>query len=87
MSRPLQPTTPAIDGWSVIHFASGVGLAWLGVKPTLAMTSLIAFEVWEAGQRQACPTCPGGVFAPESDMNILADILIGAAGYFAFKKS
>lgn len=69
------------DLWSVVHFASGALLGWSGLGMCTVLLILTAFEVFESMLRAVGPAGEG-LFEHESPRNILADLLIGALGFY-----
>ncbi|MBI2079088.1 MAG: hypothetical protein HYT80_12120 [Euryarchaeota archaeon] len=73
----------AVDAWSLVHVASGVGLAVVGVGPWLAVGAIVGFELVEGGLRRISVKGGGGLFEYESWPNVVTDVLVGVAGYVA----
>ena len=72
-----------LDNWSWVHLAAGIGLGAIGVPTLWGMGLIAGFEVLEGGLRQIKTTKrAGGLFQYESWPNIIADIIVGAAGFF-----
>lgn len=78
----LRKGEDAIDRWSIVHAGSGVGLAVLGVSVVPASALLVGFEALEAVLRRF-KTEEGGLFEYESWPNVIADLILGLAGYLA----
>lgn len=81
--RPHKPGEPPLDGWSIIHLLSGMGLGvilradWFW----FALLILVAYEGFEALLRRVKPRGGKGVFEYESWSNIGYDVLFGAIGW------
>jgi hypothetical protein len=74
------------DKWSLVHAASGAALGLLFSSFLLAFGLLAAYEGVEALLRRVRPDPEGkGLFEYESWPNILADILVGMAGFVAVR--
>lgn len=66
----------AIDGWTAVHLASGVGLAAIGASRFMAYGLIILVELLELFARTL-----GVAFFRESARNVAADIAAGIIGY------
>lgn len=70
----------ALDWWSLPHFATGLILGLLPIGWLLAAGLIVGYEVLEAGLRRI-KTEEGGLFEHESYPNIVADVVLGLAGF------
>lgn len=70
----------ALDGWTWVHFASGLALGIVGLKWRWALALLIGFEAVEALLRRAKKDGEG-LFEYESWKNVAADVAAGLLGY------
>lgn len=71
----------AFDGWTWVHFATGLGLGLIGVKWRWALALIIGFEAFEALLRRVKKEGGEGLFEYESWKNIGLDIAAGLIGY------
>jgi hypothetical protein len=76
----MKPGHAPLDRWSLVHLASGIGLGLIPVSWPWALALLVGFEVLEAGLRRI-RRHGGGLFEYESWPNIIADVVVGVAGY------
>jgi hypothetical protein len=74
------PGEAAFDSWTWVHLSSGMGLAFMGVTWWWALGLLIVYEVFEAALRRI-KLEEGGLFEYESWGNIVADVVVGVAGW------
>jgi hypothetical protein len=74
------------DKWSLVHVASGAALGLVTGSFLWAFALLVAYEGLEGILRRVRPDPSGrGLFEFESWPNILADILVGMAGFVAVR--
>lgn len=67
------------DGWSIIHFGTGVGLGWL-VHPWIAVAAMIAWEPFEIFILSPLFARINIEFGYETWRNSLSDIFFDALG-------
>jgi hypothetical protein len=70
-----------IDAWSLVHIATGYGLALLQLRPSAVWVGNIAFEVLE----NLVESTPGNVFGtnrPESLANVVTDVALTMGTYY-----
>jgi hypothetical protein len=77
----------AVDWWSIPHVLSGMALAATGLGWISCGILLCAYEVFEAALRRIKTQSGAGVFEYESWPNIVADVLVGIAGFFVVRWS
>lgn len=70
----------AFDWWSIPHFGSGLLLGVLPIGWLSALVAIVGYEGLE-GLLRRIKTEEGGLFEYESWPNVLADILLGIAGF------
>ncbi|HUR62974.1 MAG TPA: hypothetical protein VM241_00680 [Candidatus Thermoplasmatota archaeon] len=74
------------DKWSLVHVASGVALGFLLSSFLWAFALLALYEAFEGVLRRVNRDAEGrGLFEYESWPNILADVLVGMAGFVAVR--
>jgi hypothetical protein len=77
------------DRWSLVHVGSGIALGlvfadWTGFLIVVAL--LVGYEALEGILRHIKPDPNGkGLFEYESWPNIIADVLVGLAGFVAIR--
>jgi hypothetical protein len=91
MANPLTETRKgeaALDKWSVVHFISGAALALLQPGFLTAAMVLVGYEAFEMqlrkepdGDDENASEFTKGLLEYESPKNIVADIVVGLAGY------
>lgn len=80
--RGVAQSQPIIDAWSAVHFASGVGMALVGLRASEALIASVAWEVLEntvaeaPGIKEVIPSA-----GAESLENALFDIVVNMTGY------
>jgi len=78
----MAASQPLIDEWTPVHFASGVLMAVVGLKPLDALVTSVAWEVLEnvvaeaPGVKEVIPRA-----GAESLENAMADIVVNMLGY------
>lgn len=76
----------AFDLWTLVHVATGVALGVLLSSFLLVLALLVAYEGLEGILRHVKRDPNGrGLFEYESWPNILADVLMGQAGFVAVR--
>jgi hypothetical protein len=74
------------DRWSLVHAASGAALAVVLPSFLWVLALLVAYEALEGVLRHVRPDPNGrGLFEYESWPNIVADVLVGMAGFVAVR--
>lgn len=72
----------SLDWWSLVHFSSGLLLGLLPIGWGTAALALVAYEAFEGGLRRVKTRGKkDGVFEHESWRNIVADVVLGFAGF------
>ena len=69
------------DRWSWVHTLMGVGVGFAGVKPMLAASGAVAFDVVEHYHESPRGSKLFGSKAPESMSNVLGDLVVFGVGY------
>lgn len=81
-----RPGAASFDRWSLVHIASGVALGFLTASFLLVLALLVAYEAFEGVLRHVKRDEAGrGLFEYESWPNIVADVLVGMAGFVAVR--
>ena len=84
----MKAITKALDRWSIMHFAVGVGAQQIGMSAPWYIAAAVAYEIYE----QKYETNEDGtrnIFknsGPESALNAVSDIGVGVAGYYLSQK-
>lgn len=81
-----RPGEAPLDAWSLVHAASGAGLALVVGPWYVALGLLVAYEGLEAGLRRI-KVEEGGLFEYESWPNIVADVAVGMLGFAVLRAS
>ncbi|MGB0652950.1 MAG: hypothetical protein ACPGQL_07095 [Thermoplasmatota archaeon] len=71
-----------VDGWSLIHFATGIGMALL-MDPFIALVLMILWEPLEIAILSPILAKRGIDFGRETWRNSVSDIIVDAAGVAA----
>ena len=79
MSRRDSTNVAAIDGLTVAHFSAGAAWGILGLPPALGLGVAVAWEVFEVWLSKRVRE--DSMWSRESNPNMLADVLVAAAGY------
>jgi hypothetical protein len=67
------------DGWSIVHFSSGVALGWV-LPPFLALALMVVYEPFEIFILSPVLERFGIIFGYEGLRNSLSDIVFDTAG-------
>ncbi len=74
--------TALIDGWTLVHIASGVAAALFRIPRTIAYSGAFAYEIVEQGvERTRWGQQLFQSSGPESLRNAASDLVVFAAGY------
>lgn len=74
------------DRWTLVHVGSGLALGFLLDSFLVVLALLIGYEALEGVLRHIKPDPNGkGLFEYESWPNIIADVLMGQAGFVAVR--
>ena len=69
-----------VDWWTIIHFLSGMLIAWAFIRePTarILIWTIAVLVIWEILE----VSNPGGMGGSETGINLLADLVAGMAGF------
>jgi hypothetical protein len=80
--RGLKKGEAALDWWSLVHVAAGMGLGLLPIGWLWAVLLIVGFEGVEALLRRV-KRHGNGLFEHESWPNIAADVVVGLLGFAA----
>ena len=68
---------PAINFWTIAHFATGFTVGFLGMSPKYAIIIVVLWEVVEQGLLVPLGIC----YPPETLLDSIVDIIFGLIGY------
>lgn len=71
----------ALDEWSIVHTAVGLGAGLMGINAWIFLAGIGAYEVFEFLHESPRGSPIFGSKRPEWDANMVADIGVAALGY------